>query len=288
MKNYVICTDSGCDIRSSLLKEWGVENISMTFEFDGEDKILTDSDISPKDFYDKMREGGVARTAAINPETFKTTFAELVKAGNDVLYVGFSSGLSTTFNSSRLAAEEVCEEYPDAKVIPVDTVSASAGQGLLVYFAAQKKASGATIEETAAYISDMAHNICHFFTVDDLEYLKRGGRISSAAAVVGSVLSIKPIIVVDNDGKLVSTGKVRGRKAAINTIVQRYEQYAEEKDGTAFICHSESLAEAEELKETLQQKFGAKVELITDMGPIIGAHVGPGTIGLVFKGNKRD
>ena len=287
MKDYIICTDSGCDIRSDVLEKWNVPCIDMTFEFDGDGKIYTENDISIKDFYDRMRNGGVARTAAINPDTFKKAFESFVKDGKDVLYLCFSSGLSTTFNSSRLAAEEVSESYPESNITLVDTLCASVGQGLMVYLAAKKKSEGATLEQTAAYVKELIPRLCHWFTVDDLEYLKRGGRISSAAALVGSVLSIKPIITVDNEGHLISTGKVRGRKAAINTLVEKYGQYASDKEGTAFVCHSDCPEDVALLKSELCEKYGAKVELVSDMGPIIGAHVGPGTVAVVFVGKER-
>ena len=287
MENFIICTDSACDIRADLLKKWDVPCLDLTFKFEGEDKEYTEKDIVIKDFYDRMREGAVAKTAAINPETFKENFAELLKEGKDILYLGFSSGLSTTFNSARIATEELKEEYPERKIVVVDSLCASAGQGLLLYLALEKKNGGAKLDETAEYIKGLIPHLCHWFTVDDLVYLKRGGRVSSAAFLVGSVLGIKPILHVDNEGHLISKGKVRGRKAALNELVEKYSELATDKSGKVFICNADCLTDAEFLKARFEEDFGASVELITDIGPVIGAHAGPGTIAVFFIGNER-
>ena len=288
MNNYVIFTDSGCDIKSALLKEWGVEHLDLTFRFEGENREYSNSDMEITDFYNKMREGGIAKTAAINPDTFTEAFEEILKQGNDILYIGFSSGLSTTYNSARIAADELLEKYPDNKIITVDSLAASAGQGLLVRLTCDKKAAGASIEEAAEYAENIKLNICHWFTVDDLVYLKRGGRVSSTVAFVGTVLGIKPILHVDNEGKLISMSKVRGRKAALAALANKYSETAMNLgEGKIFISHADCVNDANELANIIKSKHGIEVEVITDVGAVIGAHSGPGTLALFFVGNER-
>ena len=288
MRDYVIYTDSGCDISPAKLAEWGVPYKSLTFRFNGEEKEYENGEMDIKAFYDKMREGGVAKTAAVNKETFALAFRALLDAGKDILYIGFSTGLSTTYNSARLAAAELAGDYPDAKILTVDTLAASAGQGLLVYLATEKKAAGATIEECAAYIEEIKLHMCHWFTVDDLVYLKRGGRVSGAVAFFGNALGIKPVMHVDNEGHLVNVMKVRGRRTAINTMADKLGETAlDAKNGKIFISHGDCLADAEYLASTIAEKFGGQVEIITDVGAVIGAHSGPGTLALFFLGSER-
>ncbi|MBR7098413.1 MAG: DegV family protein [Clostridia bacterium] len=238
--------------------------------------------------YAKMRAGSVAKTAAVNSESFVQLFEETLKEGKDVLYLGFSSGLSTTYNSGRLAALELSERYPDNKIVTVDTLSASAGFGLLVYHAVQKKNSGATLDEVASYIEALKWKLCHWFTVDDLVYLKRGGRISPTAAFVGNVLGIKPVLHMDNEGHLINMFKVRGRKTAVTALADQYDKLAEElSGGTVFISQADCMADAEELARILKERHGVSVQIITDVGPVIGAHSGPGTLALFFIGKER-
>ncbi len=288
MENYVIFTDSGCDVSPELLKKWEVEYINLIFRFDGDEKEHTNEDIGSAEFYDKMREGMVAKTSAINPDTFEAVFEETLKQGKDILYLAFSSGLSTTYNSSKIAAEELAGKYPERKVVSVDTLAASAGQGLLVYLAAEKKKSGAKLEEVAEYIDGIKNNLCHWFTVDDLVYLKRGGRISPTVAFVGNILGIKPVLHVDDEGHLVNVTKVRGRKAAIGKMAEKYGELARDtKNGVVYISHGDCISDAEALKRRLYSEYGAEVELITDIGAVIGAHSGPGTLALFFVGTEK-
>lgn len=287
MKDYVIVTDSGCDISPEILKEWDVKNINLIFRFDGEEKEYTNEEMDIKLFYDRMKKGETAKTSAINPESFTEFFDGILAQGKDVLYIGFSSGLSTTFNSSRIAAEELNEKYTENKVVCVDSLCASAGQGLLVYLAVQKKKSGATIDELATWISDNVLSVCHWFTVDDLVYLKRGGRVSPTVAFVGSVLGIKPILHVDDNGKLVSVSKVRGRKAAIAALADKYGELTDGTDNTVYISQADCEADAIEVKKQMEEKYGANVQIITNIGPVIGAHAGPGTIAVFFMGKER-
>ncbi len=288
MSEYVIVTDSACDIKPEILKEWGVPFSSLTFRFDGNENEYLNFDMTSDEFYQKMREGGCAKTAAVNVGVFELAFEEHLKEGKDVLYLGFSSGLSTTYNSGRLAAEELKEKYPERKIIAVDTLSASAGFGLLLYLTLKKKQEGASIEEAAEFAEKTKFNLCHWFTVDDLEYLKRGGRISPTVAFVGNMLGIKPVLHMDNEGHLINVTKVRGRRTAIQALAQKYEELAvDTKSGTLFISHGDCLADAEYLASIIKEKHGVGVEIITDVGPVIGAHSGPGTLAFFFVGKER-
>lgn len=288
MGNFIIHTDSACDIKPEVLAKWGVPYTSLTFRFDGEDKEYANDGMSAADFYARMREGGIAKTAAVNTETFKADFENSLKEGNDVLYIGFSSGLSTTYNSARLVAEELKETYPDRKIITVDSLCASAGGGMLVRLALNKQAAGASIEETAEYTQSLVPKICHWFTVDDLVYLKRGGRVSPTVAFVGNMLGIKPVLHVDDEGHLTNVTKVRGRKTAIQTLADKYGALAEKLDSDmVYISHGDCENDAKELAKILSDRYGATVSIITDVGPVIGAHAGPGVIALFFVGKER-
>ena len=288
MNNYVIYTDSACDIAPEILEELGVRVIPLTFMFQDEDKQYSNYDLSAKDFYGKMREGKVAKTSAINIAPFKEEFGKILADGCDLLYIAFSSGLSTTYNSAHLAVEELKEEYPDRKIITVDTLSASAGMGLLVYLTVQKKNEGASIEQAAQFAYNNRLNLCHWFTVDDLVYLKRGGRVSPTVAFVGGLLGIKPIMHMDNDGKLINMFKARGRKAAIQAIADKYGELSiTPNKGTVFISHGDCIDDAKALADIVKKTYGVEVKIFADIGPVIGAHSGPGTLALFFLGKER-
>ncbi len=288
MANYVIYTDSACDISPEILAKWGVPYRSLTFRFSDSEKEYSNEDMPVGEFYNKMRAGGVAKTAAVNSESFSEEFEKVLAAGDDLLYLGFSSGLSTTYNSARLAAGELREKYPDRKIVVIDTLSASAGEGLIVYLTVKKKEEGATIEEAAAFVQDLIPRMGIWFTVDDLVYLKRGGRVSPTAAFVGNLLGIKPVLYMDNAGHLIPVLKVRGRKNAINALADKYTERAVDKEnGTVFISHGDCLEDAQALASILEDRHGVKVEIITDVGPVIGAHSGPGTLALFYVGNER-
>ena len=288
MNNYVIYTDSACDISPETLKEWGVYYRPLYLHFEGENTLYSNDEISSEDFYKRMREGGVAKTSAVNAEDFSEGFEQILKEDKDILYVGFSSGLSTTFNSARIAAGDLKEKYPERKILLVDTLAASAGEGLIVYLTAKKKAEGATIEEAFAYAEELKWNTSIWFTVDDLVYLKRGGRVSAAAAFFGNMLGIKPVLHMDTEGHLVPVIKVRGRKTAVDTLAKKYEELATDtKNNTIFISHAECEADALRLKSIFEEKYGASVVVITGIGPVIGAHAGPGTLALFFVGKER-
>lgn len=288
MSEYIIYTDSASDLSPDMYAEWGVPYTKLTFRFDGSETEYEDGDIKPKDFYDKMRDGAVAKTAAVNVDTFVKEFEKYLTEGKDILYFGLSSGLSTTFNSARLAAEQLYEKYPDRKIITIDSRTASTGSGLLLYLAVQKKKEGATIDELADYVTKTASKLCHWFTVDDLVYLKRGGRVSAAAAFFGNALGIKPVLHVDDEGHLIPVAKVRGRKTSLKAIADKYTELAEDpENGTVFICNGDCPDDVEYLSGLIKERHGNEVKYVASTGTVIGAHSGPGTIALFFIGKER-
>ncbi|MBQ8341101.1 MAG: DegV family protein [Clostridia bacterium] len=288
MSDYVIYTDSACDLSPSTLKQWGIGYSSMTFMFDDFHIECSGSEANIPAFYRKMREGSVAKTAAINSATFLVEFEDILQQGKDVLYIGFSSVLSSTYHAARVAANELKAQYPKRKILTVDSLSGSAGQALLIYLVLEEKKKGATLEQAATFAEQMRHKICHWITVEDLIYLKRGGRISSKTAFVGNMLGLKPLLYVNDEGKLVSGGKIRGRKKALEALVDRYgEMTARRSDGIVFISHADCKNEAMQVAERLRERYNASVRLITDIGPVIGAHGGPGTIAIFFVGKSR-
>ena len=288
MQNYAIYTDSACDISPEILAKWDVPCVNLTFRFDGDEQEHSNNDFPTPEFYDRMRAGGVAKTSAVNVDAFKRFFEPALKEGKDLLYLGFSSGLSNTCNAGQLAANELLEHYPERRIIVVDTLAASAGFGLLVYLAVQRRDAGASIEEVAKFVTDHRDHLCHWFTVDDLVYLKRGGRISSTAALVGTVLGIKPVLHVDNEGHLISMSKARSRKAALKELANKYTELAiDPKSGPVFISHGDCLDDAKRLGEMILAQHGVEVDLYTYVGPVIGAHSGPGTLALFFLGKEK-
>lgn len=286
MSNYVIYTDSSCDLSREKSKEWGVPYSSLTFRFEDGQEYSND-DMPIGDFYAKMRSGGVAKTAAVNTESFAAAFEEILKEGKDLLYVGFSSGLSTTYNSARLAAKELGEKYPERKIYTVDSLAASAGIALLISYLIDKQAEGADIDEVYRLAEELKKNVCHWFTVDDLVYLKRGGRVSPTVAFVGNLLGIKPVLHVDDEGHLVNVTKARGRRASLAVLADKLGESIKPGYDRAFISHGDCAADAELLASMIENKYGVKTSLITDVGPVIGAHSGPGTMALFFIGNQR-
>lgn len=288
MNDYIVFADSCCDLKPELLQQWGVHYANMTFTFDGESREYTDADISNKEFYDRMRQGACAKTAAINASSFARAFAPILEEGKDILYVAFSSGLSTTVNSAHMAAEELKETYPDRKIVIVDTLAASAGGGLMVYMAVTRKNQGASLEENAEYLTSLIPQHCIWFTVDDLEYLKRGGRVSPLVAFAGGLLGIKPVLQMDDEGHLIKVSTARGRKKAIEALAQKYAELSyEQKDTPIFISHAQCEEDAKQLAQLLKQRHGAEVTMITEIGPVIGAHSGPGTLAFFFIGKHR-
>ena len=288
MNNYVIFTDSACDIVPSLLAEWGVRCVSLAFRFDHIDHDYLNEDMPIEEFYQNMRDGHVAKTNAVNSETFRAAFEPVLAEGTDILYLGFSSGLSTTYQQGKLAAEDLAPLYPERKIITIDTLCASAGQGLLVKLVLDHKNEGATLEEAAAYAESLIPRLAHWFTVEDLVYLKRGGRVSPAVALVGGMLNIKPVMHVDDEGHLIKVGTIRGRKASLKALADKLIQTAEDAaGGTFFISHGDCEEDAKALADMIRTQGGNDIQIITNVGTVIGAHSGPGTMALFFLAKQR-
>ena len=290
MRNYVIVTDSSADLDPDMLKELEVDIQPLTFNLDG--KLYSNwpdgRDLGFDEFYTALRNGGSSSTSQVNVSQFVELFREFLEQGKDILYLGFSSGLSGTVNSGHLAAEELAKEYPDAKIIVVDTLCASLGQGLLVWHAVQQKRQGKTIEELAQWVEDKKLNMAHWFTVDDLNFLKRGGRVSGAAAMFGTMLSIKPVMHVDNEGHLIPMEKVRGRRQSLMALVDHMEKTAiQPEEQMVFISHGGCRDEAELVAQEVKKRFGIKEVYINYVGPVIGSHSGPGTMALFFLATER-
>lgn len=286
MSDYVIMSDTGSDIEFDTLREWGIGFRGLTFHF--EDGVeYPEGEMPMSEFYSRMRAGEVSKTSAVNSQSFKELFEEALKDGKDILYLGFSSGISATSNSAMMAAKELREEYPERKLITIDTLAASAGQGLVLHLAVEKKKAGADIDENAEYIRGLLMNVAHWFTVEDLVYLKRGGRVSAAAAFAGGVLGIKPVLHVDDEGKLINMKKVRGRTQSLKEIAKKYMETALDPKGTYYISHGDCLDDAKELESMIMAEGGSSCELITQIGMVIGSHAGPGTIALFFLARER-
>ncbi len=286
--SYQIITDSACDLPQQMLQELNVITVPLIVNFRGEARNDSVADAQVKELYDAMRGGEVATTSAVNPDGWTKVIAPTLASGKDALVMAFSSGLSTTYQSAVIAAEELKETYPDRKIIVVDTCAAALGQGLLVWHTCKKRDEGLSLEELAAWVEDAKNHTCHWFTVDDLVYLKRGGRVSAATAVLGAVLNIKPVLHVDNEGHLISMVKVRGRKAAINTLCAKMGELGGEWDNsTVFICHADAMEDAQNLAAMVKEKYGVKEAFIGNLGAVIGSHAGPGTLALFFMGNEK-
>lgn len=289
MRPYVIMTDTTADLPESYIEEHQLEILSLNYMLDG---IVYDrkNPLDVEEFYARMRSGSMPTTSQINPEQAKEAFASCMEAGNDVLYIAFSSGLSGTYNSACIAASELEEEgrYPDRKVVIVDSLSASLGEGLLVHKAVKLKEEGKTLEEVADWTEKNRQNLCHNFTVDDLFHLHRGGRVSKATAILGTMINIKPVLHVDDEGHLTAVDKVRGRKKSLTMLVDRMEKQAEGfENPDVFISHGDCLEDALFVEKLVRERFGTENFIINHVGPTIGAHSGPGTVALFFMGNPR-
>lgn len=290
MASYVIVTDSSADLSVQMAEKAGVQVLPLRFTVGGKTYYNwpDNREMDPKVFYRMLREGEVATTAAVNISQYLDMLEPILQSGTDVLVLSFSSGLSATYDSSRLAAEELREKYPQRKIFAVDTLCASLGQGLLVWHAAQLKDQGKSIEEVRDWVEENKLHLCHQFTVDDLHFLKRGGRISATTAVVGTMLKIKPVLHVNDGGKLVNIGKARGRKASLKALVDRMEETAIDPAGqTVFISHGDCMEDAEYVAGLVKERMGVQDVRINYVGPVIGAHSGPGTLALFYLGTER-
>lgn len=287
MASYQIITDSCCDFRPEKYTELGLTVQPLMLTYQGQTKPDR-SDDSIRALYAGLRAGEAASTAAVNPEGWAALIRGALDAGQDVLVLAFSSGLSTTYQSAVIAADEVIADFPDAHIYVVDTLCASLGQGLLLYLASEQKKKGLSAEELAAWAEQTKGSICHWFTVDDLNYLKMGGRVSATTALVGTMLSIKPVMHMSDEGKLTAVGKARGRKGSLKALVDAVERLAiEPEKQTMFICHADCEADARMVAEELKTRLGVKTVYINYIGPVIGSHAGPNTLGLFFIGSER-
>ena len=285
MPDFKIITDSGCDFTLAELEQMNVGRAPLSVLFKGvlHEDFATDAE--RKVLYDGVREGEMPTTSAVNPDGWATMMKSALEEGKDVLCLCFSSGLSTTYQSAVIAAEELKEEYPDRSIRVVDTLCAALGQGLLVWHACKHRDAGESLDEVTAWLEENKLKICHWVTVEDLNHLKRGGRVSAATAMVGTMLNIKPIIHVSDEGKLVSVAKARGRKAAIEYITKKVAD-ATDKD-MVFVGHGDCPEDAEICAKILKEKYGVKNVHIGYVGAVIGAHTGPGVLVTFFLGEKR-
>ncbi len=287
---FVLLTDSSADLSAELARDLDIQVLPLSFTIHNKNyyNYPDNRDMNPHEFYIRLRHGEVATTSAMNVAQYTEVMEPFLQQGLDVLILAFSSGLSSTYQSSRLAAEELMEKYPQRKIFTVDTLCASMGQGLLVYLAARKRQGGASIEEVRDWTETRKLSICHQFTVDDLHFLKRGGRISGATALMGTMLNIKPVLHVDDTGRLVNIGKARGRQAALKALMDKMEQTAiDPHSQTVFISHGDCPEDAQTLAQMVRERFGVREIVINYIGPVIGAHSGPGTLALFYIGTER-
>ena len=290
MASYRIITDSSCDLTQEMADSLCLQIAPLSVNFKGQEhrNYLDGRELNVKDFYQGLRDGEMTSTTAANPTLWKEVAEPILKAGEDVLVLAFSSGLSTTCNAARIAAEELTELYPERKMIVVDTLCASLGQGMFCYLVVKKQQEGASLEEARAYAEELIPHLAHWFTVDDLYFLKRGGRISGATAVVGSLLQIKPVLHVDDEGHLISVSKARGRKASIQALANKVKEDAiEPEKQTMFISHGDCIEDAEYLASLVKEQLHVPEVHINHVGPVIGSHSGPGTLAMFFVSKKR-
>jgi EDD domain protein, DegV family len=287
---FEIITDSTANLTDDIIGRYAIKIISWVYRIGNDDYKSYENgrttDVRP--FYERMRKGEAASTAQMTRHVCREAFEEILKAGSDLLYIGFSSALSGSFDATVMVADELRGEYPDRKIYVVDSKAASMGQGLLVYHAALLRSQGKEIDETKQWLDNNILRLCHWFTVDDLMYLKRGGRISPTTALVGTLMGIKPILHVDDEGRLVSVGKVRGRRHSVEELFSNMKRTCEDADSQViFIGHGDCPDDAEYLESLVRAEYKVKDVVINYIDPVIGAHSGPGTLALFFLGSKR-
>lgn len=284
---YQIITDTSCDFPQEMYARLGLTIVPLTVNFREEiHDAFTEEWL--KEMYNGLRAGEAATTSAINPMAWGQAMDRVLSAGDDALVLVFSSGLSNTYQNARIAAEELQEKYPERRIRVVDTLCASMGQGLLVWYACQKRDAGFSLDQLADWCQDTIPHLCHWFTVDDLMYLKRGGRVSGATALVGTMLNIKPVLHMDGEGHLIPVSKARGRKAAIAALAAKTAELGlPGENDTMFISHGDCIEDAQYLEKLLKEKYGVKNVFISYIGAVIGSHSGPGTLALFFLGKKR-
>lgn len=286
---YIICTDSSCDLSPSYIDAHPLKVLGLMYTINGE--TFEDDNfraITPKSFYDRIRQGQTSKTTLINTERYVEFFTPILQQGEDILYVGFSSGLSGSVQSAMIAANQLKEQFPQRDIRVVDTLAASLGQGLLVHYALANQSKGMSLADNAKWLEDHKLNLAHWFTVDDLNHLRRGGRISATTAILGTMLSIKPVMHMDNEGHLIAMSKTRGRKQSLKALVEemgRLVVHPEAQD--IFISHGDCLEDAQYVGSLIQQRFPVQSITYHEVGPVIGSHTGPGVVALFFMGDHR-
>lgn len=290
MENYVLFSESTCDLTPELVQEMDIHILPMTFTVDGQSyrNYPDNREMTPKTFYDKLRAGSMSTTSQIAISDYEEAFTPFLEQGQDILYLAFSSGLSGTYQASKVAIEELLEKFPGRRIVSIDSLQASMGEGLFAYTLAMMRKAGAGLDEVAAFATENAQRFCAWFTVNDLMFLKRGGRLSGAAAVAGTLLGIKPVLHVDPEGHLIAMEKVRGRRASLDALVKHFAQSADKNyaDMTIFVSHGDCLEDCQYVADKIKA-YGVKRVCIGDIGPVIGAHSGPGTVALFFLGAPR-
>ena len=284
--SYRIITDSCCDFTQQQYQQCNVTCVPLSVVYKGESHSNFSDPADVKAFYDELRTGITATTSAVNPDGWAAPMEEALKAGEDVLVIAFSSALSGTYQSAVIAANDLQETYPDRKIYVVDSLCAALGQGLLVWYACRKRDEGMDIDSLRTWVEETKPHLCHWFTVDDLNHLKRGGRVSATTAMVGTMLNIKPVLHVSDEGRLVNIGKTRGRKAAIAQLAGKLGEAITDTE-TAFIGHGDCPEDAAALEQLIREKYGVKNVVTGYVGPVIGAHTGPGVLALFALGSQR-
>ncbi len=288
--SFVIATDSACNLPVNIIEDFGIEVVSLRYYKDDQafEGYVKGTEPDYKAFYEMARTKASLTTSLASFDRCMEQFDAVLSKGEDLIYIGFSSALSGTYQTAHNVLEELKEKYPERKIYDVDTLAASIGEGLLVYSAAKLQKKGKSIEEVYQWLLDNRLKMCHWFTVDDLFYLKRGGRLSGASAVLGTMLSIKPVMHVDNEGRLIPVNKVIGRRKSLDEMVERMVQTAiKPKDQTVFIGHGDCIEDAQYVAEKVKEKMGVKDIVIHYIEPVIGCHSGPGTMALFFFGTER-
>lgn len=284
---YIISTDSTADLPASYVKEHDIAVQFLSYAF-GDTIYEADNQMEPHAFYERMRSGDMPTTNACIPDKVQQSFESYLKEGYDILHISFSSGLSASYNNARIAANELAEQYPDRKIVLVDSLCASLGQGLFVHYAVTMKEQGKPLEEVVAWLEENKLHLCHQFTVNDLFHLHRGGRVSKATAIIGTLINVKPVLHVDNEGHLTSVCNVRGRKKALLKLVDIMEEQIEGyENDIIFISHGDCPEDAAFVAAQIKERFGIQNILIDYVSPTIGAHSGPGTVALFYLGKNR-
>lgn len=290
MDKFCIVTESTADLTPELIDRFKITVIPMRFSFGDKEyyNYPDNRELSSEDFYQKLKEGHVSTTTAINMSQFEEAFLPILERGEDILYLGFSSGLSSTYGTAVVVSEQLKEQYPSRKIVVIDTLAASMGEGLLVCLAAIQKQNGASLTEVVDWVHAHILKLCHWFTVDDLMYLYRGGRVNALAAHVGTAFGIKPILHVDNEGHLIPAAKVRGRKQSIEALADKIGELGTDvSEQIIFIGHAEAADAAQTLAEMINSRFSPKEIQIASIGPVVGSHTGPGLVSVYFMGTSR-